>query len=123
MSSGVGEWVLLGVGEEGAVDDVGEFAFEESKGFSFGGAGLETALDEGLGVGVDTDLGDRDAVQRGVGLPVPSPVESAFCQSRLTTGRCVGGGGHLRGRADRQWPGLRAIRRLNVPKITKERSA
>jgi hypothetical protein len=36
MSSGVGEGGLLGVGEEGSVDDVCEFAFEESDGFSFG---------------------------------------------------------------------------------------
>jgi hypothetical protein len=36
MSSGVGGGGLLGVGEEGSVDDVGEFAFEESEGFSFG---------------------------------------------------------------------------------------
>ena len=36
MSSGLCEWGWLGVGEEVAVDDVGEFAFEESDGFSFG---------------------------------------------------------------------------------------
>ena len=36
MSSGLCEWGCLGVGEEGSVDDVGEFAFEESEGFSFG---------------------------------------------------------------------------------------
>jgi hypothetical protein len=36
MSSGLAECGLLGVGEEGSVDDVGEFAFEESEGFSFG---------------------------------------------------------------------------------------
>jgi hypothetical protein len=76
MSSGDGEGGLLGVGEEGPVDNVGEAAFEESEGFSFGGPGFETALDEGLGVGVDTDLGDRDPVQRGVGLPVTASVES-----------------------------------------------
>ena len=36
MSSGLCEWGCLGVCEEGSVDDVGEFAFEESEGFSFG---------------------------------------------------------------------------------------
>ena len=36
MSSGLCEWGCLGVGEEVAVDDVGELAFEESEGFSFG---------------------------------------------------------------------------------------
>ena len=62
MSSGLVECGLLGVCEEGPVDDVGEFAFEESEGFSFGGAGLEAPGDERFGVGVDTYLGDGDAV-------------------------------------------------------------
>ena len=57
MSSGLVECGLLGVCEEGPVDDVGEFAFEESEGFSFGGAGLEAPGDERFGVGVDTYLG------------------------------------------------------------------
>jgi len=35
VRSGV-EWCGLGVGEESLLDDVGVFAFEESKGFSFG---------------------------------------------------------------------------------------
>lgn len=40
MSSGVGEWSGLSVGEEGPVDDLGEFAFEESERVSgFGGPG------------------------------------------------------------------------------------
>jgi hypothetical protein len=47
---------------ESAVDDVGEFAFEESEGLSFGGAGLKAPVDEGLGVWVHADLGDGDAV-------------------------------------------------------------
>ncbi len=38
----------MGVGEQGPVDDVGESAFEESEGFSFGGSGGEAFLDEGL---------------------------------------------------------------------------
>ena len=74
MSSGLVECGLLGVCEEGPVDDVGEFAFEGAEGFSFGGTGLEPSGDERLGVGVHPDLGDRDAVQGGVGLPVPAPV-------------------------------------------------
>jgi len=76
MSSGSLELGWLGVCEEVPVDDVGEFAFEESDGFSFGGAGFESSFDEGLSVWVDPHLGDCDAVQRGVGLPVPSSVES-----------------------------------------------
>ena len=76
MSSGLAECGLLGVGEEGPVDDVGEFSFEESDGFSFGRAGFESSFDEGLGVGVDAELGDGDTVQGGVGLPVSAAVQS-----------------------------------------------
>ncbi len=76
MSSGVGECGLLGVGEEGSVDDVCEFAFEESEGFSFGGSGFAASFDEGLGVGVDTELGDGDPVERGVGLTVAATVQT-----------------------------------------------
>jgi hypothetical protein len=36
MSSGVGWCGLLDIVEEGPVDDVGQFSFEESEGFSFG---------------------------------------------------------------------------------------
>ena len=75
MSSGVSELGWLGVGEQVSVDDVGEFAFEESDGFSFGGAGFEASFDEGLRLGVDTHLGDRDAVESGVGLPIAASVE------------------------------------------------
>ncbi len=67
---------MLGVGEEGPVDDVGEFSFEESEGFSFGGSGFESSFDERLSVGVDAYLGDGYAVDCGVGLPVAASVES-----------------------------------------------
>ncbi len=42
----------------------------------FGGSGFEASFDEGLGVGVDTELGDGDTVEGGVGLPVSAAVES-----------------------------------------------
>ncbi len=67
---------MLGVGEQGSVDDVGEFSFEESEGFSFGGSGLEASFRKDLGVGMDTELGDGDAMDCGVGLPVAASVES-----------------------------------------------
>lgn len=54
MSSGVGLCGLLGgvgVGEEGSVDDVGEFAFEGSGGFAFGVAVGGVSCDEVLSVG------------------------------------------------------------------------
>ena len=51
MSSGSLELGWLGVCEEVPVDDVGEFAFEESDGFSFGGAGFEASFDECLRLG------------------------------------------------------------------------
>ena len=76
MSSGGGEGGWFGVCEQGSVDDVGEFAFEESDGFSFGVAGGESFLNEGLSVGMDTHLGDSYAMQGGVGLTVPAPVEA-----------------------------------------------
>ena len=77
MSSGLGEGGLLGVGVEGSVDDVGEFAFEGAEGFSFSGTGFESAVDERLGSRVHAGLGDGDAVEGGVGLPVPAPVQPA----------------------------------------------
>ena len=79
MSSGEGlgvGFVVLGVGEEGAVDDVGELAFEGSDGFGFGVAVGEALFQVGLGVGVAADLGDGDAVEGGVDLTVATPVQS-----------------------------------------------
>ena len=76
MSSGLVEGGLLGVCEQGPVDNVGESAFEESEGFSFGRSSLQSSSDERFGVGMYPYLGDRNAVQRGVGLPVPAPVQS-----------------------------------------------
>ena len=78
MSSSVLEGGLLGVGEEGSVDDVGEFSFEQSEGFSSCGSGFDSSSDEGLSVGMDTELGDGDPVDCGVGLSVAAPVEPVF---------------------------------------------
>ena len=75
MSSGLLECVLLGVGEQGPVDDVGEFPFQESEGFSFGRSCFEASGDECFGVGTYPHLGDRNAVQGGVGLSVAAPVQ------------------------------------------------
>ena len=66
----------MGVLEEGSVDDVGESSFEESDGFSLGGSCFDPSFDECLCVWVDPHLGYRDAVERSVGLPVPSTVEA-----------------------------------------------
>jgi len=76
MSSGVGEGGFLGLVEEGSVDDVGEFSFEKSEGFSSGWSCFESSFDKGLSVGVDTELGDGDAVDCSVGLSVAASVES-----------------------------------------------
>ena len=65
----------MGVGEQVSVDDVGEFAFGESEGFPFGWSGFDASFDERLCVGVHAGLGDRDAVEGSVGLPVPASVE------------------------------------------------
>jgi hypothetical protein len=65
----------LGVCDEVPVDDVGESSFEESDGFSLGRSRFDSSFDECLCPWVDAHLGDRDAVERCVGLPVSSPVE------------------------------------------------
>ena len=60
MSSSGFEGGLVGVGEEGSVNDVGEFSFKQAEGFSTCGSGCESSRDEGLSVAVDTELGDGD---------------------------------------------------------------
>ncbi len=40
------------------------------------GSGFEAPFDEDLGVGMDTELGDGDAVERSVGLAVSAEVEA-----------------------------------------------
>ena len=59
-----------GVGEEGAVDDVGESAFESAEGFGSGVAVVLSSFEVGDRVGVYSSLGDGDAVQGRVELPV-----------------------------------------------------
>jgi hypothetical protein len=68
--------VAFGVSGEGAVDDVGEVALEDAvAGLAGCAAGFGAALEEGAGGGVAAGLGDGDAVDRGVELPVAGPVE------------------------------------------------
>jgi hypothetical protein len=79
MSSGRGGGglgVVSGVFEHGAVDDVGESPFEGSECFFLGVAASKSPGDEGLGVGMATELGDGDPMDGGVGLAVPSPGQS-----------------------------------------------
>ncbi len=78
MSSGLlccGVDTVEGVGEHGAVDDVGEASFQRSDGLFLRVPGVESALDERFGVRVAADLGDGDPMKRCVDLPVPTPVE------------------------------------------------
>jgi hypothetical protein len=60
--------------EVGPVDDVGESLFEGFDGFLFRGSCFDPSFDECLWIGMHPDLGDRNPVERSVGLPVPSPV-------------------------------------------------
>jgi hypothetical protein len=60
----------VGVDDEGPVDDVGESALEGSQGFGCGVAHGGSLVSEGLGIWVVAELGNRDAVDGGVELPV-----------------------------------------------------
>lgn len=53
---------MVGVGEQGTVDGVGETSFESADGFGFGVAARASSLQEFSGIGVVVDLGDRDAM-------------------------------------------------------------
>ena len=64
------------VGAQGAVDGVGESAFELAEGFGLGVAGGAAAAEVGGSVGVPAELGDGDAVDGGVELPVAGSGES-----------------------------------------------
>src|SRR4029453_17758392 len=79
MSSCVADLNLdrgLGVGQHGAVDDVGEPAFERADGFLAGRSLLGAALEVGDGVGVGSRLSQGDAVDGGVELAVAGPAEA-----------------------------------------------
>ncbi len=78
MSSSFGDRVWIGQGgvrEERSVDDVGQPSFEGSDGFFGGVAGVFAALEVGPGVGVPVGLGEGDAVDGAVELPVPYSAE------------------------------------------------
>ena len=84
----------VGPGEEAAVDDVGEVAFEGAAGFAWGLAFADLAGEEGLGVGVVALLDDRDAVERGVELAVAAAVKA------VAAGGLAGAAGDRRGAAE-----------------------
>src|SRR5690606_4565105 len=105
-SSGGGEQVRRGcgggvcVGEEGSVDDVGEASLEGSERFGLGLAVLgHAAFEVGLGVVVDAELGDGDAVDGGVELTVSGAGETELLPiagpDRQVCGAVVAGVGVL----------------------------
>jgi hypothetical protein len=71
-----------GVGSDGAVDDVGEAAFEDAECFKSTVAVGASAGQQGSRVGMKAGLGERDAVQRSVELPVAAAAESVACSVR-----------------------------------------
>ena len=76
MSSGDQEFVVVsgcGVGEEGAVDHVGESAFESAEGFGSGVAVVLSSFEVGDRVGVYSSLGDGDAVHHCQRCPPARP--------------------------------------------------
>lgn len=62
--------------DHGAVYDVSESLFQYAEGFSFGLAYCHVSGDELLGGLVDAKLGDGDAMQSRIGLPVAATVET-----------------------------------------------
>jgi hypothetical protein len=64
-----------GVGFEGAVDDVGEAAFEDAEGFESAVALCFAACEQSLRVGVPLRLGEGDPVECGVELAVAGAAE------------------------------------------------
>lgn len=66
---------LAGIGQQGVVDDVGEPPFESPERFGFGVAVGASAFQVCACCGVVVRLGDGDAVDGGVELPVPDPAE------------------------------------------------
>ena len=64
-----------GISEEVAVDDVGKPAFEGSKGFGASVAAGKSAFEEPARIRMATALGDRDAMEGAIQLPVPGAGE------------------------------------------------
>src|SRR4029453_7182237 len=67
--------VGLGVEEQCSIDDVGESTLEGAERLGLGVASGAAAVKKGAGVRVVVGLGDGDAVDRGVELPVAGPAE------------------------------------------------
>jgi len=79
MSSGqglAGDGDPFGVDHEGSEDDVGESPLEGTDGFGLVVAGGAAPGQEGSGVRVVVRLGDCEAVNRGVELPVTCATEA-----------------------------------------------
>src|SRR6476469_8115388 len=82
--------VALGVGDELAVDDVGEPAFEAAQGLHGGLAGGALASVVGAALGVVAELDDRGDVQDVVHPSVPGSGEAV---ADLFAGGCLDGCG------------------------------
>ena len=89
------------IGDQVAVDDVGEVPLEAAAGF-LGGFGLgELALVEGLPWADVSDLADRDQVQGGVELAVAAPVQPMA--AHVAAGGLDGGGAGVAGEVVAGW--------------------
>ncbi len=77
----------MGVGDEGAVDDVGEASFEDAECFEAAVAVGASAGDQGSRAGVVVGLGERDAVEGGVELAVAAAAEPVAARFDDQTGR------------------------------------
>src|SRR5262245_31573929 len=67
------------VGDQGAVDDIGEAPAKETQGLGLGVALLDALGDVFAAGVVGAGLGDGDPVQRGVDLAVAAAVEADAC--------------------------------------------
>ncbi len=74
-SEGLSAFLRGGVGEHGAVDDVGEESFERPDGFLAGRSGLQSLIEVVAGLGVRSGLSECYAVNRGVELTVAGSAE------------------------------------------------
>src|ERR1700757_2567616 len=78
-----------GVGIQGVVDDVGQVPLEDAEtGLAGLVPGLAAALQQGGGAGMAAGLDYGDAVEGGVELPVPAPVEAL---GAVVAGAAAGG--------------------------------
>ncbi len=64
------------IGEEGVEHDVGEAATEQAEGFASCVACRGASFDVGAGEGGTAGVGVGEAVQGGVDLAIPAPVEA-----------------------------------------------